>query len=85
MTKSYKNNLKDIQTRLLNSHQFKNSKNSKALLNYLIKCSINGIIPKEITIAMDVFHKDDEVFTPGEDPLVRVHIHNLRKKAGRVL
>ncbi|HPN34357.1 MAG TPA: helix-turn-helix domain-containing protein [bacterium] len=64
---------------MLKSEPFRNSKNSRALLAYLLKCSLAGIHPKEITIAGEVFKKDQH-FNPGDDPLVRVHVHNLRKK-----
>ncbi len=79
MIEADKKLLNDIQGTILSSEQFKNSKNSKSLLEYLMQCSINDISPKEVTIAQEVFHKDEN-FIPGEDPLVRVHIHNLRKK-----
>jgi hypothetical protein len=79
MDKDSKNLHKEIESTLLQSEQFKNSKNSKALLTYLFNCSLEGVTPKEITIAAEVFNKDHS-FNPGDDPLVRVHIHNLRKK-----
>lgn len=68
-----------IKNKLFRSNEFKGSKNSKALLEYLIDCFLNGTSPKETTIAAEVFGRDKE-FHPGEYPLVRVHIHNLRKK-----
>ena len=69
----------EIKRKLFRSDEFKGSKNSKTLLEYLIECSLNATSPKETTIAAEVFGRDKE-FHPGEDPLVRVHIHNLRKK-----
>ena len=71
--------LKKAQQQLFASHQFKNSKQNQDLLNYLIDCTINKTPPKETAIAIHVFNKDAS-FHPGEDPLVRVYIHNLKKK-----
>lgn len=79
MIKLNKNLYKEIESTLLESEAFKNSKHSKALLTFLLNCSMEGITPKEMTIAAQVFNKDQH-FNPGDDPLVRVHIHNLRKK-----
>jgi len=71
--------LASIQTKILASELFQHSKSCRALLEYLIDCSKSGITPKETTIAAEVFNKDQQ-FHPGEDPLVRVSIHNLRKR-----
>lgn len=70
---------KEIESTLLASELLKHSKHSQALLTFLLNCSIEGVTPKEITIASQVFNKDQH-FNPGDDPLVRVHVHNLRKK-----
>jgi len=79
MDQAAKNIYQEIESRLLQSEPFRNSRNSRTLLTYLLKCSIAGINPKEITIASEVFKKGQH-FNPGDDPLVRVHVHNLRKK-----
>jgi hypothetical protein len=71
--------LESIQTKIFASEPFQHSKSCKALLHYLIDCSKDGITPKETTIAAEVFNKDQK-FHPGEDPVVRVNIHNLRKR-----
>lgn len=72
----------DIQKALaliLQSQEFKESKRHHDLLKYLVEESIKNIPIKETTIAHDVFQKDSK-FDPGEDPLVRVYVSNLRKK-----
>jgi hypothetical protein len=79
MDKDIKQIYKEIESSLFQSDLIKNSKFSKSLLTYLLNCSFEGITPKEITIAAEVFNKDQH-FNPGEDPLIRVHVHNLRKK-----
>jgi len=68
-----------ILQKILNSSEFSESRISRLLLAYLIESSIKGITPKETSIAKEVFGKDKN-FNPIEDTLVRVHIHNLRKK-----
>ena len=66
-------------TRILSSTEFKHSKTNKKLLSYLVEASINNEELKEFTIGTDVFGKDSS-FNCGEDPIVRVSIHNLRLK-----
>ena len=68
-----------IRQKLFQSNEFKGSKNNKALLDFLLNCSLKEAVPKETTIAAEVFGREKD-FHPGEDTLVRVHIHNLRKK-----
>jgi hypothetical protein len=50
-----------------------------SLLDYLINCSIEGKIPKEIEIAVDVLGRQGD-FDVSQDSSVRVYIHQLRKK-----
>ena len=50
----------------------------RRLFDYLLTTSLAGQSPKEIAIAMDVFGKGAE-FDVGNDALVRVYIHKLRK------
>jgi len=49
------------------------------LLQYLAASSINGLVPKELEIASEVFGKGSD-FNPNQDSLVRVYVHNLRQK-----
>jgi hypothetical protein len=69
----------EILARILQSPQFKDSKRSQELLQYLVDATLANQSPKEITIAMDFFGKDSS-FDPKGDPTVRVQINHLRKK-----
>ena len=64
--------------RIVGSKSFGNSKTYENLLRYLVDCTLSGEIPKEVTIATDIFGKQD--FDPSESTLVRVYVYNLRKK-----
>ena len=50
----------------------------RRLFDYLVENSLAGLSPKEIAIAIDVFGKTPD-FDVGQDALVRVYIHKLRK------
>jgi hypothetical protein len=50
----------------------------RRLFDYLLSTSLAGQSPKEIAIAIDVFGKGAD-FDVGNDALVRVYIHKLRK------
>jgi hypothetical protein len=50
----------------------------RRLFDYLLATSLAGHSPKEIAIAMDVFGKGPD-FDVGNDALVRVYVHKLRK------
>lgn len=72
----------DIQTylsRVLQSSEFRNSSKYQKLLEYLVKSTLEGNVPKEITIAMELFGIEMKDDTLGESN-IRVYIHNLRKK-----
>lgn len=69
----------EILSRILQSPQFKDSRRSQELLQYLFDASLADKSPKEITIAMDFFGKAAD-FDPKSDPTVRVQINYLRKK-----
>jgi len=49
------------------------------LLDYLLSCSANGKQPKEFEIAVDVLKRDSS-FDVARDSVVRVYIHQLRKR-----
>ncbi len=49
------------------------------LFNFLVECSAAGTAPKEAVIAADVFDKAT-AFEVSQDSIVRVYIHNLRRK-----
>ena len=67
-----------IPQKIINSKSFGKSKTYANLLLYLVDCSKAGNIPKETTIASDIFGKS--TFDPGESTLIRVYLYNLRKK-----
>jgi hypothetical protein len=50
----------------------------RRLFDYLVTNSLAGQSPKEIAIAVDVFGKSAD-FDTGQDALIRVYIHKLRK------
>jgi len=50
----------------------------RRLFDYLLATSLAGHSPKEIAIAIDVFGKGPD-FDVGNDAVVRVYIHKLRK------
>ena len=71
-----------IQTylsKILQSSEFQNSTKYKKLLEYLVKSTLEGKVPKEITIAMELFDVEMKDDTLG-DTNIRVYIHNVRKK-----
>jgi hypothetical protein len=65
--------------KIAESETFSHSKVYQQLLLYLAEAALKDEIPKETTIAIEVFGKD-ESFNPAESTLVRVNIYNLRKK-----
>jgi hypothetical protein len=69
----------NILTEILESPEFKESKRYQELLKYLVRETLAGNAPKEITIATTFFQKEWN-FDPKEDPTVRVYLNNLRKK-----
>jgi hypothetical protein len=67
-----------LQT-ILQSREFKDSPVYKNLLSYLVESTLSQNIPKEITIAIDVFGKDS-YYNSNKDSTVRYHVHILRRK-----
>ena len=65
--------------RIISSGILGRSKYYSALLEYLVQCSLSGKTPKEIELAVDVLNRDDG-FDVSADSMVRVYIHQLRKK-----
>lgn len=68
-----------ILHRILESRHFKDTSIYPGLLRYLVDSTLSKTIPKEMTIAIDVFGKDSS-FNINKDSTVRYHIHMLRKK-----
>lgn len=65
--------------RIITSGALGRSKNYRALLQYLVQCSIEGKSPKELEIAIDVLGRNND-FDVSVDSTVRVYVHQLRKK-----
>ncbi|MCF6270502.1 MAG: hypothetical protein L3J41_12375 [Melioribacteraceae bacterium] len=69
----------EILGSIINSKEFANSKLKCDLLQYLVECSIDENVPKETTIAIELYNRDKN-FNPSEDSIVRSNIHKLRNK-----
>lgn len=69
---------KKIVNKITSSKSFGRSSTYANLLSYLADCTLNRNVPKETTIASDIFRKTD--FDPTQSTLVRVYVYNLRKK-----
>jgi len=52
---------------------------TQRLFDYLVECSLNDKVPKEIEVAIDAFGRSD-TFDVTQDAVVRVYIHKLRRK-----
>ena len=65
--------------RIISSGVLGRSKHYSALLEYLVQCSLEGKIPKEIELAVDVLNRGED-FDASADSRVRVYVHQLRKK-----
>jgi len=66
-------------SKILESDSFRDKELYQKLLKYIVEASYKSTIPKEVTIAHDVFGKEND-FNSAEDTTVRVHMHNLRNK-----
>jgi len=64
--------------KIIESPSFGKSKTYANLLKYLVEGTISGNVPKETTIAQEIFGNRD--FDPSESTIVRVYVYNLRKK-----
>jgi len=73
------NERKSILDKILLSKGFRESNLYQNLLSYLVNATLNESVPKEITIAIDVFGKDSS-YNLNKDATVRYHMHVLRKK-----
>ncbi len=67
-----------IVEKIIASKSFGRSDTYANLLRYLVACSLNKNVPKETTIASEIFGKTD--FDPSQSTLIRVYVYNLRKK-----
>jgi len=67
-----------LANKIIKSKAFGNSTTYANLLRYLVRCTLDDNIPKETTIATEIFGKQD--FDPSQSTLIRVYAYNLRKK-----
>ncbi len=68
-----------ILPKILQSSAFQNSPMSRELLTYLVQSTLDDDVPKETTIAINVFNKGAD-FNSNEDPSVRVNVSKLRQR-----
>lgn len=68
-----------LSKQIIDSGVLGRSRHYRALLEYLVQCSIDGKSPKEIDLALDVLGRGEE-FDVSADSTVRVYVHQLRKK-----
>ena len=66
-------------SKILQSSEFQNSTKYQKLLEYLVNSTLEGKVPKEITISIELFGIEMKDDTLGETN-TRVYIHNVRKK-----
>ncbi|WP_282133999.1 hypothetical protein [Seonamhaeicola maritimus] len=64
--------------KIISSKSFGKSSTYANLLRYLVDSTLNKNVPKETTIASEIFGRTD--FDPSQNTLVRVYVYNLRKK-----
>lgn len=67
-----------VVERIIASKSFGRSDTYANMLKYLVECTLNSKVPKETTIASEIFGK--EKFDPSQSTLIRVYAYNLRKK-----
>ena len=70
---------KDLLNKILESQEFSGSERYQKLLRYLVQSTLDKNIPKEVTIAYEVFGIDVNSDSLPESN-IRVYVHNLRKK-----
>lgn len=71
----------DIVDKIISSPSFGKSETYANLLRYLVSSTLEGNVPKETTIASDIFGKSS--FDPSQSTVVRVFVFNLRKKLAK--
>ena len=69
----------ELCNRIKSSGVLGRSKYYGAMLDYLVSCSIENKLPKEIELATEVWGKPTN-FDVSADSSVRVYVHQLRKK-----
>lgn len=71
--------LEATRQRLIDSGALGRSSTYLTLLDYLLQCTECGKQPKEFEIAVDVLKRDSN-FDVARDSVVRVYVHQLRKR-----
>ena len=66
--------------KIIESKSFGRSDTYGNLLRYLVRCTLENDVPKETTIASEIFGKSS--FDPSQCTLIRVYAYNLRKNWG---
>ena len=69
----------NILNKIISSKTFIELDKYKSLLTYLVEATLSENIPKEYSIAIDVF-KRNQNFDPAHDTIVRYYMYRLRKK-----
>lgn len=72
-------NVAGLRNKIVESGILGRSPRYTNLLDYLLDCAQRGKQPKEFEIAIDVLKRDSN-FDVARDSIVRVHIHQLRKR-----
>lgn len=67
-----------IVERIIGSKSFGRSLTYANLLRYLASCTRDDKVPKEATIAAEIFGKED--YDPSQSTLIRVYVYKLREK-----
>ncbi|MCC5935754.1 MAG: winged helix-turn-helix domain-containing protein [Lunatimonas sp.] len=67
-----------IVDRIIQSKSFGRSLTYANLLRYLARCTAAENVPKEATIAAEIFGKED--YDPSQSTLIRVYMYKLREK-----
>ena len=70
--------LQELVEKIIATKSFGHSKAYAKLLRYLMECSASDVMPKETTIAHEVFDKPN--YDPAESTFIRVYLYNLRAK-----
>jgi hypothetical protein len=67
---------------ILKSDLFSRAQRMSQLLSYLVKSCLDGegFRLNEYTIGLSVFNRNSNIYSPGDDPIVRVQVGRLRQR-----
>jgi hypothetical protein len=71
--------LRALCRRIINSGELGRSKFYSVMLQYLVQCSLENRLPRELELAIEVLGRGED-FDVTADSAVRVYVHQLRKK-----